>query len=1764
MSNVTIDLMEYASNFEAEKAWLRNTTIPPIPVFPPFFTDTYVKATSYYDANTVPPNAADPGKLLTANQNPNGWQSNAATNQRFHIDLGVARFIEKVYYENGHDTAANTTRGAKNFTLWGSNDPSAFAELTYGTDTGWTQLTTSISQFAKHAAEYHNNSDPQYFDVTASIPYRYYAFKFADNWGDASYMAVRRLTLMSRPRFSLGPDDIYTMSLLHFYGVDFQVDRLRDECGRFWEFNGDTKIRHTVGSRVGGAAIAGDGTGDCLYADGRPDFGFGTGDYTIDFWIWASSFDTASKEWCDFRPAVNGYYPCIYTTTGRVVRLYMNSADVISGTTVMVDKTWNHVALVRQSGETKLFLNGVQEGSTWTDANNYPTPITLALVDARRPVLLARGMDTNICTPGYIAEFRVSKGIARWFDTFTPPNEPYQGLVISSEASIVNEGSYALKLVAQAGTVRTDNVVNEIYGPAVARHFDTPLDLTACKFIKFDLRSNRSGSNIKITFNGSGYSWDFIPNVTQADTWGTFTYAFPGMKKLKRIRSIQISVINADSATTFYLDNLYGTTGTDLSLDLMEYPSHSDILKAWSPNSDRKFDHFTKALLHFEVADQGTVFTDETGKIWTVGGNAITSTEQAKFGTSSLKLDGTGDYVLGNNGVDFIFGATLDWTIECWVYSSDFNQDRAIIDFRQSSFSSQYPFIHLLANKIRFYQNNDLRITGHTFVANSEWHHIAVARCRNLTRLFLDGVLQGTPWSDTVNWGVGANRPAIGVDGVGMVNGFAGYIDEVRISKGIARYVTNFRPPAKPFYSNDIPKVERGIDGPDDSYTKLLMHFEGEHLDGFYKAETGQTVQFFYDARLSTLKKKFGRSSLHLYPYANIEIQDSADFVLGTDNFCIDFWLCMTTNPANFYNKYFYFQGNESAGHYFNLKYSQAGGVLQFYANCRNNYTWIINGHNAIINLTPHKWYHIAYTRDGSTFRWFVDGVQVGSNYTSSASIPDYATPLWIGKGWDGTHYLDGYIDEYRLSVGTYRWNANFTPPSAPYAPPSPIVNEGSAALRLVATTDTLDENLTRNLLVEGGTITTANGRTIHTFKQDDWLKIPPGISLNADLLVVAGGGGGGGYSGGGGGAGGVVQLSTILNPGEYFVQVGAGGMGASNSQGAQGADGRPSFIAGDKEHLPVATFVRAYIAYAYGGGGGGGGGLSSSVGRTGGSGGGGGQTKAGGAGTPGQGYNGGLAGSGVFPYNAGGGGGAGGPGKTSANTWAGDGGPGIASSISGEEVYYGGGGGGGGYNFSPDGIGGIGGGGSAGGQGGNPYSGLPFTGGGGGANVDNLAMRAGNGGSGIVIISYPTIDLKLDIAGRSNFNFKLRATRTGANLRVSLPVNIGGKKTFNGSRVVLTFTEDGIFYPPNGGEVDVLVVAGGGGGGTANGGGGGGGGVIYATGHTVTSQPYAITVGKGGLPGTGQEDQKGSDGGNSVFDTLTAIGGGGGGCFKSDDSLKTGRDGGSGGGASGSVSAGAGGSGTTDQGYAGGAGGYNGTNGGGGGGGGAGGVGSDGSGANGGDGGPGVSNSITGIATLYAAGGGGGAWATQAGVLGAGGSKLGGDGGMAVESLGRDAVQNTGSGGGGGADVRPGGGMGADGVVIISYEYDDIEHAWIEPNIESANVWQSFSLDIANIDADFLEALQSLDIQIVNVDSETTYYLDEVITLATVYVWVGETKLKVAAHPARFKEIFSLTRLKTLLWEGKRPRLTFTGQRPQLGFSGERPKARFTGWRTD
>ena len=244
----------------------------------------------------------------------------------------------------------------------------------------------------------------------------------------------------------------------------------------------------------------------------------------------------------------------------------------------------------------------------------------------------------------------------------------------------------------------------------------------------------------------------------------------------------------------------------------------------------------TVALLHCDGANASTTVTDSGVLLsnWTAAGNAQISTAQSKFGGSSLYFDGTGDYITPTaNSSNFAFGAG-DFTIEMWVRPTTITgADRFLYDGRPSATQGAYPTVYIDGGGyLKLYVSSATRITSAGTLSVNTWYHVAVCRSGTSTKIFVDGTQVGSTWTDTTVYLDAASRPIVG-------ESFDGHLDEIRISKGVARYTSGFTPPTAPHPDPPAIKLPTAVAntnrytvkcvGPQ---TVLLSNGNGQLIDG--------------------------------------------------------------------------------------------------------------------------------------------------------------------------------------------------------------------------------------------------------------------------------------------------------------------------------------------------------------------------------------------------------------------------------------------------------------------------------------------------------------------------------------------------------------------------------------------------------------------------------------------------------------------------------------------------------------------------------------------------------------------------------------------------------------------------------------------------------------------------------------------------------------------------------------------------------------------
>ena len=215
-------------------------------------------------------------------------------------------------------------------------------------------------------------------------------------------------------------------------------------------------------------------------------------------------------------------------------------------------------------------------------------------------------------------------------------------------------------------------------------------------------------------------------------------------------------------------------------------------------------DEFVKLLLHNNGS--GTIFIDSEATPKTINsvGGATQSTAQYKFSSgSSAFFDGNNDYLSISDSEDFTFGLNESFTIDMWIYPTLTTGNYESI--LNSYFDSSSGFILTTSNGVNgnlsWYSTSNPGTwydTGFTLSPNA-WQHIAVVRNVSEIKFYVNGEQKGASINDPNPINSGSGKMYVGRNLSASYANYKGYIDELRISKGVARWTEAFTPPTYPY-----------------------------------------------------------------------------------------------------------------------------------------------------------------------------------------------------------------------------------------------------------------------------------------------------------------------------------------------------------------------------------------------------------------------------------------------------------------------------------------------------------------------------------------------------------------------------------------------------------------------------------------------------------------------------------------------------------------------------------------------------------------------------------------------------------------------------------------------------------------------------------------------------------------------------------------------------------------------------------------------------
>lgn len=424
----------------------------------------------------------------------------------------------------------------------------------------------------------------------------------------------------------------------------------------------------------------------------------------------------------------------------------------------------------------------------------------------------------------------------------------------------------------------------------------------------------------------------------------------------------------------------------------------------------------TKLLLH--ANPPGFQDASSSSHVLTSAGSARIDTAQYKLGSSSLLLGGGGTdwgQVIANNDFNFSSG---DFTIDCWFKASSIpNIDPTIFAgyhdlhfMLQLRYNSGSPKLILSIDDgtSPWNGNGFYAAMGSATISAGNWYHTALVRTGNTYKVYLNGTLDITQ-TKAINIGEPSGI-RIGIN-ENLGSYFSGWIDEFRVSKGIARWTTDFTVPSSEYAS--------------DSYTTLLLHFKGANGETSFQdsSSSAHTVTRAGHVYNDDSQKKLGPASYYFDGNDDYLISpDSDDWDFGTGDFTIDMWFRLDS-------------GFSSGAIYDNCTFGGGGVRISIDSLTSISINVTVSSQqqdfSQAVSLSTLTWYHIALVRSAGYVSLYLNGVLQGAARNIPGSVSS-SLPLKLGVwyysyngAWYG--YFKGWLDEVRVSKGVARWTSGFS-----------------------------------------------------------------------------------------------------------------------------------------------------------------------------------------------------------------------------------------------------------------------------------------------------------------------------------------------------------------------------------------------------------------------------------------------------------------------------------------------------------------------------------------------------------------------------------------------------------------------------------------------------------------------------------------------------------------------------------------------------------------
>lgn len=579
-----------------------------------------------------------------------------------------------------------------------------------------------------------------------------------------------------------------------------------------------------------------DGSGDYITAPNNTAFEFGTGDFTVECWVNVQSFTSSTHVIVStYQNGTNGWTIGI---TGNI--FYGAVAGDIGAVNSSVTPTigsWTHLALSRSGTTLTLFINGVSSASLSNSTNMTTTSAVTIGTNVG-------GGGLNFT--GYISNLRVVKGTAVYTSAFTPPTTPLTAITNTSLLTCADnrfiDDSASPKTITVNGNTSVQRFnpfgASTAYSTSViggSGYFDGSGDylsvanttalqfgtgdftvegwfyMTGSNFANntlfsigsfnggFLLRYRAAGSD-NFYFNNSGYDWNPSTNF-RLNQWNHVAVVRSGTTVTVYVNGTSVFSVTNSSSLSQSTATSIGTATHDTNNEAcLGYISNFRMVKGTAvyttaftpPTAPVTAITNTSLLTNFT---NGAIFDNAMMNDLETVGNAQISTSVVKYGTGSMYLPNTStaDYLKSpTNGQ-----LAGNFTVEMWLYPTTIVSGNAFLYVIGSETGTR--FVFYLKNGVPYLNvfNGAETALGSTALSATTWSHLAFVRNSTTITAYINGTSVGSTTSYTGTLG---NSLLIYVGSTsGGVSTYQGYIDDLRITNGIARYTANFTAPTAAF-----------------------------------------------------------------------------------------------------------------------------------------------------------------------------------------------------------------------------------------------------------------------------------------------------------------------------------------------------------------------------------------------------------------------------------------------------------------------------------------------------------------------------------------------------------------------------------------------------------------------------------------------------------------------------------------------------------------------------------------------------------------------------------------------------------------------------------------------------------------------------------------------------------------------------------------------------------------------------------------------------